>query len=92
MLEIIRSDEGEILGACEFYAVDAKGNFASDGKYCWINECEISKSAEHKGLLKQFAQIITSKYLQFQWGYFWRKNKYPARSPRIYTRYQWQNL
>ena len=92
MLEIIKNNEGEILGACEFYAVNSKGEYAADGIYCWINEVEISKSAEHKGLLKQFAEIITSKYPQFLFGYFWRKYKYPNRSPRIYTRFQWQNL
>ena len=89
MQEVLRDSHGEILGCCEFYAVNDKGEYDSKGIYCWINEVEISKSAEHKGLLGQFILIITSKYKQFKFGYFWRLRKYKSRPPHIYTREQW---
>ena len=92
MLEIIRNGQGEILGACEFYVVDSKGNYDSKGEYCWINEVEVSKSQEHKGLLKEFIRLVIAKVPNCKWGYFWRKRKYESRPPRIYSRERWLKL
>ena len=93
MLEIIRSDSGEILGACEWYLVSSHGDYDPRGSHVWINECEISKTAEHKGLLREFTRIIIGKIPDtVTHAYFWRKEKYKNRSPRIYSRERWQKL
>ena len=92
MLEIIRDENKNIQAVLEFYAVNAKGEWDEKGIYCWINEVEVNKSYRNSGSIKQFVKIITSKYPQFQFGYFWRKKKYPDRSPRIYTKRQWLKI
>jgi len=92
MLEVLRDNNGGILGCCEYYIVDEKANIDDKGLYIWINNCEVSKSAEHKGCLREFVRIIAGLHPWTQYGYFWRKQKYPDRSPRIYSRRIWMNL
>ena len=91
MLEVIR-ENGEILGCCEYYIVDEKANISDSGLYIWINNCEVSKSAEHTGILSRFVKAITDLHPRVMWGYFWRKQKYPNRSPRIYSKRVWLSI
>ena len=94
MLEIIRDPQGEIKAVCEYYSVNQHGEWKAPplGDHCWINEVEVSKSERNNGCLKRFVEIITDKNPQFKFGYFWRRNKYPNRSARRYTRKQWRQL
>lgn len=92
MLEIIRSEQGEILGACEYNIVSDKGVVDDKGLYIWIANCEVSKSAEHTGILSKFVKLITDLHPFVEFGYFWRKTKYPDRSPRIYSKQVWLSL
>ena len=92
MLEVLRTKDGEIKAVCEWYLVNINGEYDKDGIYCWINECEVSKQFENAGCLREFIKIITSNWPQLQFGYFWRKRKYPNREPRIYSRSRWLKL
>jgi len=92
MLEIVRNSIGEILGACEFFVVNKDGSLNDKGEYVWINECEVSKSSERKGILAELIRMIIPRCPSANYGYFWRKRKYPQRTPRLYSRRQWLNL
>lgn len=92
MLEILRTDDGQIKAVCEYYIVDSKGNFDGKGKYIWIEECEVSQAYRGNGNLKTFIKLITDKHPEFEYGYFWRQRKYPGRPPRIYSKRQWLKL
>jgi len=92
MLEIIKDELGNIKACLEFYSVNEKGEWDFKGIYCWINEVAVSKSYQNNGCLRKFVKIITSKYPQFQFGYFWRQNKYPDRKIRIYHKARWMKL
>lgn len=92
MIEILHGEKGELKAVCEFYIVDAKGNFAPKGEYAWINECEIAPQFRGNGILKSFAKIIMEKNPQARFGYFHRQYKYKGRAPRIYTRERWKKL
>ena len=91
MLEIIKDNLGNIKAVCEFYSVNEKGEWDKSGIYCWINEVFVSKSYQNNGCLRKFVEMITSKYPQFQFGYFWRRKKYGNRI-RIYHKFRWLKL
>jgi len=92
MLEIIKGDGGDIIGVCEYFIVDQKGHLDDNGEYCWIAETELSKSAEHKGYLREMVRLVIAKVPNCRFGYFWRKQKYESRPPHIYSRREWMNL
>jgi len=95
MLEILRDAEGNIKAALEFYIVDSAGNMDDKGLYCWINDCEVSKSHRNNGCLKYFIGTIMKKYPQLQFGYFWRE-KYRTENDkwrlRMYSKNKWLKL
>jgi len=91
MLEVLR-ENGEIVGVCEYFVVDKQGKIDDNGEYAWIAECEINESKRGQGYLGRFIEAIAYRFPNTKYGYFWRKMKYPQRSPRIYSRRQWLNL
>ena len=92
MIELLKTDTGEIKAVCEYYIVDEKGNFDRQGEFAWINECEIAPQYRGNGILKSFAKTIMEKYPQLKFGYFHRRKKYPDRGVRLYHKYMWLKL
>ena len=92
MIEILRTDKGEIKAVAEYYIVNEDGSFNRKGEFVWINEVEISPQYRGNGILKTFAKNIMEREPQAKFGYFWRQYKYPDRKPRIYHRFQWLKL
>ena len=89
MLETIR-ENGEILACLEWYIVNWDGSWNDKGEVVWIEELQVSKSAEKKGLIMEFIKLI---YKQVPWvkaGYFKRK-KYNERV-KLYSVNQWLKL
>lgn len=92
MIEILRTDIGEIKAVCEYYIVDQEGNFDRNGEFIWANECEISPKFRGNGILKTFAKNIMLKVPQAKFCYFHRRRKYPNKGIRIYHKYRWLKL
>ncbi len=89
MLETIRKD-GEIVACCEWYLVSWDGSWNDKGEVVWVEELQVSKSAQNKGLIKEFIKMI---YKQVPWvkaGYF-KRTKYNERV-KLYTVKQWLRL
>jgi hypothetical protein len=89
MIEILRTEKGEIKAVCEYYLVDGKGNFDNQGEFVWVNECEISPQYRNNGILKYFAKTIIEKNPTAKFGYFHRLKKYPERGIRLYHKVRW---
>ena len=91
MLEVIR-ENGEIVSCCEFYVVDAQGNYCKDGKYIWVNQLETSKSKEGNTYkyVQHYIKRITTVCPQAEFGYFSRE-KYQRRI-RMYHKRRWLRL
>ena len=92
MLEILRTDSGEIKAVCEQYIVDEKGNWDTTNKFIWISEIEVSPQYRNNGCLKHFIKPIMDKVPWAEYGYFWRKRKYPDKKPVIFNREQWLKM
>ena len=90
MLTVIRNDKGDILGACEWRIVNQHGLDDKDGLYVYISNIEISKSAQHNGVIKKFILPMALKAPNAIWMYFKRK-KYKRRQ-RFYPIHKWTNL
>ena len=89
MLEIIRNEQGDIIGVCEWWIVNEKGKMDDHGIYIWIAEIEISPTYRNNGVIKKFIKEITLKVPQAKYGYFWRQRKYPNRKQKTYRRETW---
>ncbi len=93
MLEVIKSNTGEIKACLEWYLVDKDGNFSQQGEFVWINEIEISPQYRNNGILREFIRVVVPKVpLTCRFGYFWRRDKYPNRKIRIWHKSQWLRL
>lgn len=98
MIEILRTDTGEIKAVAEYYVVNSNGNFKNKGEYIWISEVEIAPQFRGNGILKTFAKNIMLREPQALFGYFWRYKKYsegkhPDRKHiRIYHKFRWLRL
>jgi hypothetical protein len=92
MLEIIHGDNGEIKAVCEWYLVNALGEYDPSGDMIWVNECNIAPQYRGNGILKTFAKTIMEKCPQAKFGYFHRQIKYPDRGIRIYHKARWLKL
>lgn len=89
MLELLKTNTGEIKAVCEWYLVDSLGHFDTQGKYVWIEQLEFSSSinGDGIGLIKEFIKRICALVPQAQFGYF-RREKYKGRV-KLYTRHKW---
>ena len=93
MLEVIKTEQGEIKAVCEYYIVDGSGNYDTQGEFVWINEVDISSQYRNNGLLKEFVRAIIKKVPSTaRFGYFWRQGKYPNRKMRIWHKEKWLRL
>lgn len=92
MLEIIKTNNGEIKACLEWNLVNEKGEFDQKGQFVWVGEVEIAPQYRGNGILKEFARIIMIKCPQAKFGYFWRQGKYPNREIRIYHKMRWLKL
>jgi len=90
MLEIIRNENKNIIGCCEWYIVDRYGHMDDKGSHVWICEVEINPSERGNGLLKRFVKIITEKAPQAEAGYF-QRHKYNNRV-RMYSKRKWLKI
>ena len=95
MLEILRNIDSSIKAVIEYYIVNSDGSMNDKGEYCWISEMEVSPQYRNNGCLGKFVRIITEKYPQLQFGYFWRE-KYKTSEGKwrikLYTKKQWLKL
>ncbi len=92
MIEILRTETGDIKAVCEYYLVDKDGNFDNQGEFVWVNECEISPQYRNNGILKYFTKTIIEKNPTAKFGYFYRLRKYPDRGIRLYHKVRWLKL
>ena len=92
MIEILKDENENLLAVCEYYIVDNSGKLKDSGNYIWISDIFVNKSQRNNGILKKFIHIICNRVPWSQFGYFWRKEKYPNRSPHIYSRNQWLKM
>lgn len=90
MLEVLRTDNGEIKAVCEYYVVNSDGSMNDKGIYAWIAETEISPQYRNNGCLKNFIRLITNRYPQLQFGYF-KRLKYGGRI-KMYSKKRWLSL
>jgi hypothetical protein len=92
MLEILHAYDNNIKAVCEWYQVNVNGEFDRNGEFVWVNQVEVSPYFRNENVLKEFIKIIIDKCPKAKFGYFWRKDKYPNRKPRIYHKAQWLKL
>ena len=98
MLEILKTDTGEIKAALEWFVVNNQGHLDDKGEYVCIFDMEVSPQYRNNGLFKEFFKIILPKVPQAKYGYFERRQrKYKDgrdKLPRVklYTINQWFEL
>ena len=98
MLELLKTNTGEIKACLEWFVVNSQGHLDDKGEYVCIFDMEISPQYRSNGLLKEFFRIILPKVPQAKYGYFERRQrKYKDgrdKLPRLklYSRNEWFKL
>lgn len=87
MLEIIRDEKGNIQAVLEWNLLNKQGQMDKEGKYIWINKCEVNPDARSNGIIKKFIRIVTDKVPWFEMGYYKRGKR--NSKIRMFSRERW---
>lgn len=82
MLEVVKDEEGNILGVCEFRRVDKTGYPNKFGQYVYMSNIEISEKYRRNGVLNKIIAKVAKRTPFVYWVYF-KRSKYNNRT-RIY--------
>lgn len=88
MLTVIRTEDGEIKGCCEWCRCDASGTRNKDGQYVWISELEVN--VKYVKVIHDIIHAIDKLCGDASFVYFWR-SKYNKRI-RVYPRDRFLNF
>lgn len=86
MLEVIRDENNDLTAVCEYLIFDNQGKLTEEGNVLFVGELEINPKHRGKGLIRYFIKRLMLKYPQLERCLFFRKNKYPKRDCRTWTR------
>lgn len=86
MIEVVKNEDGYILGVCEYLRFNDDGNFDLNGNTLAIIEFVISDRCVGSGLVRRIIHGIKNKSLGVERVIFRRANKYPDRNRMILVR------
>lgn len=87
MLTVIRDEREQIQAVCDWWPVDAIGQWNPSGEYIWVEQLELAPGINGKQMIPRIIKDIATRTPWARFGYWERRDKVNCQ-PRTYTREQ----
>ena len=86
MLEVVKTDDGDIIAVCEILRLNSDGVFDVNGTVAAIMEIEVSRKYRGTEIVRRMLSDMRKKYDGVDRVVFCRAKKYPGRNRAVMLR------